>query len=81
MDPFGQPYMWRSLLRWFDPKGSNIKLLLILLRVVKSRWFHRASSFVSNTFHFVFGFNENVALRKVLPLTIEEASALVIIIL
>jgi acyl-CoA hydrolase len=36
----------------------------------------RASSFVSNTFHFIFGFSENVALRRVLPVTNEEAVVL-----
>ena len=37
----------------------------------------RASSFVSNTFNFVFCFKESVSLRRVLPSTIEEATCLV----
>lgn len=39
----------------------------------------RASSFVSNTFNFVFGFDKKVqvALRKVLPVTNEEAAMLI----
>ena len=40
---------------------------------------YRAASFVSNTFHFVFGFPPSapVSLRKVLPVTAEEAHTLV----
>jgi hypothetical protein len=39
----------------------------------------RASSFVSNTFHFVFGFPRDtpVNLRRVLPTTAEEAARIV----
>jgi hypothetical protein len=32
---------------------------------------------VSNTFNFVFRFNNNVSLRRILPSTYEEAAALV----
>jgi len=40
---------------------------------------HSACSFVSNTFYFVFGFPQEapVTLRKVLPVTTEEANMLV----
>ena len=40
---------------------------------------HSACSFVSNTFYFVFGFPQEapVTLRKVLPVTAEEANMLV----
>jgi hypothetical protein len=38
---------------------------------------YRASSAVSNTFSFIFGFQNGVSLRKVLPSTAEEATALV----
>jgi hypothetical protein len=38
---------------------------------------YRASSFVSNTFNFVFRFEDTVSLRRVLPSTHEEAVTLV----
>ncbi len=37
----------------------------------------KASSFVSNTFLFTFGFTQGVTLRKVLPVTTEEGAVLV----
>ena len=37
----------------------------------------RASSFVSNTFNFIFRFEDNASLRRVLPSTYEEAVILV----
>ena len=37
----------------------------------------RVSSFVSNTFNFIFQFKDCVTLRRILPSTIEEAKVLV----
>lgn len=37
----------------------------------------KASSFVSNTFNFEFGFKDSVTLRRVLPSTYEDAALLV----
>lgn len=37
----------------------------------------KASSFVSNTFNFTFGFQQSVSLRRVLPSNLEEATLLV----
>lgn len=56
-----------------DPIKPRV-VIEVSCQVVKPE---QASSFISNTFSFVFGFNKNVALRKVLPVTTEEAKALI----
>jgi hypothetical protein len=37
----------------------------------------KAVSYISNTFHFIYGFDSNVTLRRVVPSNIEEAKLLV----
>eukprot|EP01039_Chlorochromonas_danica_P003490 gene3490-3823_t len=56
-----------------DPIHPRV-VVEVLCQVVRPE---RASSFVSNSFMFTFGFGHNVALRKVLPVTSEEAKTLV----
>ncbi|CAE7585728.1 Acot10, partial [Symbiodinium microadriaticum] len=56
--------------------GDTLKTVMhveVTVQVVRPE---RASSFVSNTFHFIFGFSDNVTLRRVLPVTNEEAAVL-----
>eukprot|EP01039_Chlorochromonas_danica_P009558 gene9558-10565_t len=56
-----------------DPIHPRV-VVEVLCQVVRPE---RASSFVSNSFVFTFGFGKNVTLRKVLPVTFEEAKALI----
>ncbi len=54
--------------------------LILSARLIKFTFLfdiRRASSFVSNTFNFVFGFDHQVSLRTVMPVTREEAVKLV----
>jgi acyl-coenzyme A thioesterase 9 len=56
-----------------DPMKARV-VIEVSCQVVRPE---QASSFVSNTFVFVFGFSRSIALRKVLPVTTEEAIALI----
>ena len=37
----------------------------------------KAISYISNTFHLIFGFGSNITLRRVVPSNFEEAALLV----
>eukprot|EP01038_Epipyxis_sp_PR26KG_P006474 gene6474-8904_t len=54
-----------------DTPIKPLVMIEVTCQVVKPE---RASSFVSNSFYFIFGFDKSVTVKKVLPLTSEEAS-------